>query len=46
MKRPRPARRALLVVACLLPVIGIAAWQLQPPGRDTLATVTDRKSVV
>ncbi|WP_426101387.1 MULTISPECIES: efflux RND transporter periplasmic adaptor subunit [unclassified Pseudomonas] len=40
MKRPRPARRALLVVACLLPVIGIAAWQLQPPGRDTLATVT------
>ena len=40
MKRPRPARRALLVVACLMPVIGIAAWQLQPPGRDTLATVT------
>ena len=40
MKRPRPARHALLVVACLIPVIGIAAWQLQPPGRDSLATVT------
>ncbi|MBI6555325.1 efflux RND transporter periplasmic adaptor subunit [Pseudomonas sp. LY-1] len=40
MKRPRPARHALLVVACLIPVIGIAAWQLQPPGRDNLATVT------
>jgi len=40
MKRPRPARHALLVVACLIPVIGIAAWQLQPPGRDSLVTVT------
>ena len=40
MKRPQPARHALLVVACLIPVIGIAAWQLQPPGRDSLATVT------
>ncbi|NWD56452.1 efflux RND transporter periplasmic adaptor subunit [Pseudomonas veronii] len=40
MKRPRPARHALLVVACLIPVIGIAAWQLRQPGRDSLATVT------
>ena len=40
MKRPQPARHALLVVACLIPVIGIAAWQLQPPGRDSLVTVT------
>ncbi|VVN15288.1 Macrolide export protein MacA [Pseudomonas fluorescens] len=40
MKRPRPARRALLVVACLIPVIAVAAWQVLPPGRDTLTTVT------
>ena len=40
MKRPRPARRALLVVACLIPVIALAAWQVLPPGRDKLATVT------
>ncbi len=40
MKRPRPARRALLVVACLLPIVAIAAWQVMPPGRDTLTTVT------
>ncbi|MDY0831241.1 efflux RND transporter periplasmic adaptor subunit [Pseudomonas sp. SED1] len=40
MKRPRPARRALLVVACLIPVIGVAAWQVLPPGRDRLTTVT------
>lgn len=40
MKRPRPARRALLVVACLIPVIAVAAWQVLPPGRDALATVT------
>lgn len=40
MKRPRPARRALLVVACLIPVIALAAWQVLPPGRDGLATVT------
>ncbi|WP_017255577.1 efflux RND transporter periplasmic adaptor subunit [Pseudomonas tolaasii] len=40
MKRPRPARRALLVVACLIPVFAVAAWQVLPSGRDTLATVT------
>jgi membrane fusion protein, macrolide-specific efflux system len=40
MKRPRPARRALLVVACLIPVIAVAAWQVLPTGRDTLTTVT------
>ena len=40
MKRSRPARRALLVVACLIPVIAVAAWQVLPPGRDTLTTVT------
>ncbi|MGH8361165.1 MAG: biotin/lipoyl-binding protein, partial [Pseudomonas sp.] len=40
MKRPRPARRALLVVACLIPIIALAAWQVLPPGRDKLATVT------
>jgi macrolide-specific efflux system membrane fusion protein len=40
MKRPRPARRALLVIACLLPLIAVAAWQVLPPGRDTLTTVT------
>ncbi|MGY2363396.1 efflux RND transporter periplasmic adaptor subunit [Pseudomonas azotoformans] len=40
MKRPRPARRALLVIACLIPIIAIAAWQALPPGRDTLTTVT------
>ena len=40
MKRPRPARRALLVIACLIPFIAVAAWQVLPPGRDTLTTVT------
>lgn len=40
MKRPRPARRALLVIACLIPIFAIAAWQVLPPGRDTLTTVT------
>ena len=40
MKRSRPARRALLVVACLIPVIGVAAWQVLPSDRDALATVT------
>jgi macrolide-specific efflux system membrane fusion protein len=40
MKRPRPARRALLVVACLLPLIAVAAWQVLPSGRDDLTTVT------
>lgn len=40
MKRPRPARRALLVIACLIPLIAFAAWQVLPPGRDTLTTVT------
>ena len=39
MKRPRPARRALLVVLCLIPVIAYAAWQILPPGRDRFATV-------
>lgn len=39
MKRPRPARRALLVVLCLIPVVGFAAWQMMPPGRDKFATV-------
>ncbi|AZF16818.1 efflux RND transporter periplasmic adaptor subunit [Pseudomonas sp. R3-18-08] len=40
MKRPRPARRALLVVACLIPLVAFATWQGLAPGRDTLATVT------
>ncbi|WLG54693.1 efflux RND transporter periplasmic adaptor subunit [Pseudomonas extremorientalis] len=40
MKRPRPARRALLVIACLILIIAVAAWQVLPPGRDTLTTVT------
>ncbi len=40
MKRPRPARRALLVIACLIPIVAVAAWQVLPPGRDSLATVT------
>lgn len=40
MKRPRPARRALLVIACLIPIFAIAAWQVLPLGRDTLTTVT------
>ncbi|MDR9865234.1 MULTISPECIES: efflux RND transporter periplasmic adaptor subunit [Pseudomonas] len=39
MKRPRPARRALLVVLCLIPVVGYTAWQMLPPGRDQFATV-------
>ncbi|WP_458371533.1 efflux RND transporter periplasmic adaptor subunit [Pseudomonas lactis] len=40
MKRPRPARRALLVVACLIPIVAFATWQGLTPGRDALATVT------
>ncbi|KRP67752.1 efflux RND transporter periplasmic adaptor subunit [Pseudomonas orientalis] len=40
MKRPRPARRALLVVACLIPIVAFATWQGLATGRDTLATVT------
>jgi len=40
MKRPRPARRALLVVACLIPIVAFATWQVLTPGRDALATVT------
>ncbi|MCK3826391.1 efflux RND transporter periplasmic adaptor subunit [Pseudomonas sp. W2Aug9] len=40
MKRPRPARRALLVLACLLPILAVAAWQVLPSGRDSLPTVT------
>ena len=40
MKRPRPVRRALLAVACLIPLIALAAWQVLPSGRDTLTTVT------
>ncbi|MFJ2280753.1 efflux RND transporter periplasmic adaptor subunit [Pseudomonas sp. NPDC087803] len=39
MKRPRPARRALLVVLCLIPVVAYAAWQIMPPGRERFATV-------
>ncbi|MCF5081632.1 efflux RND transporter periplasmic adaptor subunit [Pseudomonas lactis] len=40
MKRPRPARRALLVVACLIPIVAFATWQGLAPGRVALATVT------
>ncbi|UOB22271.1 efflux RND transporter periplasmic adaptor subunit [Pseudomonas orientalis] len=40
MNRPRPARRALLVVACLIPIVAFVTWQGLAPGRDTLATVT------
>ena len=39
MKRPRTARRALLVALCLIPVIAVAAWQILPPGRDQFVTV-------
>ena len=39
MKRPRPARRTLLVALCLLPVLAFGAWQWWPTGRDGLATV-------
>jgi macrolide-specific efflux system membrane fusion protein len=39
MKRPRPARRALLVAFCLIPVVAYAAWQIMPPGRDKFTTV-------
>ncbi|MCU0121396.1 efflux RND transporter periplasmic adaptor subunit [Pseudomonas sp. B2M1-30] len=39
MKRPRPARRALLASLCVIPVIAVAAWQVMPPGRDKFATV-------
>ncbi|MFW9080032.1 efflux RND transporter periplasmic adaptor subunit [Pseudomonas sp. P2757] len=39
MKRPRPARRALLVILCLIPVVAYAAWQIMPPGRDKFTTV-------
>lgn len=39
MKRPRTARRALLVALCLIPVIAVATWQILPPGRDQFATV-------
>lgn len=39
MNRPRPARRALFVALCLIPVIALAAWQVLPPGRDAVATV-------
>ncbi|MBN2993104.1 efflux RND transporter periplasmic adaptor subunit [Pseudomonas cedrina subsp. fulgida] len=37
---PSTCRRALLAIACLLPLIAIAAWQVLPPGRDALTTVT------
>ncbi|MFO2465914.1 efflux RND transporter periplasmic adaptor subunit [Pseudomonas sp. 15FMM2] len=40
MKRPPTARRALLVIAALAPVIAVAAWQILPSGRENLATVT------
>jgi macrolide-specific efflux system membrane fusion protein len=39
MKRPRPARRALLVMACLLCILAVVAWQVLPSGRDSLPTV-------
>ena len=39
MKRPRPARRALLAALCLIPVVAFAAWQIMPPGRERFATV-------
>ena len=39
MKRPRPARRALLAILCLIPVVAYAAWQIMPPGRERFATV-------
>ncbi|WP_460135291.1 efflux RND transporter periplasmic adaptor subunit [Pseudomonas sp. S1_E04] len=40
MKRSRPARRALLMGVCLIPLIAVAAWQVLPPGPDSLNTVT------
>lgn len=39
MKRPRPARRALLATLCMIPVVAFAAWQIMPPGRERFATV-------
>ena len=46
MKRPRPARRALLVIACMIPLIAVAAWQLLPTGRDNLTTVTVSRGTI
>jgi len=46
MKRPRPARRALLVIACMIPLIAIAAWQVLPTGRDNLTTVTVSRGTI
>ena len=46
MKRPRPARRALLVIACMIPLIAVAAWQVLPTGRDNLTTVTVSRGTI
>ena len=29
----------MLAIACLIPIIAVAAWQVLPPGRDALTTV-------
>ena len=39
MKHPRKTRRALLAGLCLIPVMALAAWQFNAPGRDQFATV-------
>ena len=39
MKRPRQARRALLIIPCLLLAAALAAWPLLTPGRDAYDTV-------
>ena len=46
MKRPRPARRALLVIACMIPLIAVATWQVLPTGRDNLTTVTVSRGTI
>ncbi|MDY7067240.1 Macrolide export protein MacA [Pseudomonas extremaustralis] len=46
MKRPCPARRALLVIACMIPLIAVAAWQVLPTGRDNLTTVTVSRGTI
>ncbi len=38
MKRPRPARRTLLVALCLLPVLAFGAWQWQQSPSGWLAS--------
>jgi len=36
----------LLAIACLIPIIAVAAWQVLPPGRDNLTTVTVTRGTI